>query len=93
MEGMNIFIAVVCRILKCIELSGKCRVILLENTRSDNAMIATFQDVTEPLVAPLSKDCRWNTDVEKLAMAAGLSSVSDVEKIDFGTLMLGVYKK
>jgi hypothetical protein len=56
-------------------------------------MIATFQDVTEPLVAPLSKDCRWNTDVEKLAMAAGLSSVSDVEKIDFGTLMLGVYKK
>ena len=65
---------------------------LLENTRSDNALLGGVQDVLEPLVTPLSKNCRWNTDVPKLAKEAGLKEVSSSRQ-DVRTLMLGIYNK
>ena len=48
------------------------RVVLLENSRSDIPWIGLFQDVTEPVITPLSKNCKWNTDIPKLAEEAGL---------------------
>ena len=68
------------------------KVILLENTRSDNIAVAMAQDVLEPFVTPMSKDCRWNVDVQSLAIKHGLKLVND-ERRSFGTLQLGVYKK
>lgn len=66
--------------------------VLVENTRSDVPLLGVFQDLTEPVVTPFSKGCRWNTDVEQLATRAGLK-LEYSHKVDLGTLMLGVYSK
>ena len=51
--------------------SGK--VILVENSRSTIPWVGFLQDITEPIITPFSKNCKWNTNVPKLAKEAGLS--------------------
>lgn len=52
---------------------GVGRVLLLENSRSDLAPIAAYQDATASVVARNGgKGCVYNQDVPKLAQAAGL---------------------
>ena len=68
------------------------KVVLLENSRSILGPLAAIQDLTEPIVTPLSKNCRWNVNVPKLAKEAGLK----LEKSDTaqaGTIFYGVYSK
>ena len=67
-------------------------VILLENARSDNTIMGLFQDIMEPLVTPISKDCKWNVDVEALANKHSLRLVNS-ERKSLGTLQLGIYTK
>lgn len=68
------------------------RIVLLENSRSDNIFVAIYQDLTEPILTPVSKGCKWNVDVTDLATKAGLLSVSE-QRFDLGTILLGVYEK
>ena len=67
-------------------------VILLENVKSDKEAVAIIQDVLEPLVTPISKNCKWNIDVNSFASMHGLRLVSS-ERKSLGTLQLGIYKK
>lgn len=67
------------------------KVVLLENTRSDG-LLGWFQDITEPVVTPLSKNCKWNTDVQSLAKQAGLQP-DLIETYNAGSMMLGVYHR
>ena len=69
------------------------RIILLENTLSDNPLVGAFQRVSSPLVAPLSKGCKWDVSVEDLASKVGLENAQETRRIDLGTISLGVYKK
>ena len=66
--------------------------VLLENTISDNPILASLQDITEPIITPLSKNCRWNVNVKRLAAEQGLVSVHS-ESIQQGTLLLETFKK
>jgi len=55
---------------------GSGRVLLLENSRSDLAPLAAYQDATASVVALNGgKGCVYNQDVPKLAQAAGLQVV------------------
>jgi len=55
---------------------GSGRVLLLENSRSDLAPLAAYQDATASVVARNGgKGCVYNQDVPKLAQAAGLQVV------------------
>lgn len=55
---------------------GVGRVLLLENSRSDLAPLAAYQDATAGVVARNGgKGCVYNQDVPKLAQAAGLQVV------------------
>ena len=55
---------------------GVGRVLLLENSRSDLAPIAAYQDATAGVVAHNGgKGCQYNQNVPKLAQAAGLQVV------------------
>ena len=66
--------------------------VLLENTVSTNPVLAAFQDVTEPLITPLSKSCRWNVNVPKLAAEQRLVSTS-MMSIQQGTIRLETFVK
>ena len=66
-------------------------VVLLENTRSDIKMIGITQDLLEPFVTPLARDCKWNVDIDSLAKESGLHLLQK-EKRSWGTLELGVYE-
>lgn len=68
------------------------KIILLENSISTNPIIRTIQDVSEPLVTPLSKGCKWNVDVPQLARDQGLRNI-EYKDINSGTIMLGIYSK
>eukprot|EP00607_Mallomonas_marina_P009983 CAMPEP_0182419818 /NCGR_PEP_ID=MMETSP1167-20130531/4179_1 /TAXON_ID=2988 /ORGANISM="Mallomonas Sp, Strain CCMP3275" /LENGTH=220 /DNA_ID=CAMNT_0024594927 /DNA_START=335 /DNA_END=997 /DNA_ORIENTATION=- len=68
------------------------RIVLIENTRSNNALIGWYQDISEPIITPLSKGCVWNTDVSELARKEGLHAVQE-ERGQLGTLLIGVYEK
>lgn len=68
------------------------RVILLENSRSDNVVVAAYQDITEPILTPISKGCKWNIDIDKLAINSGLHRVSSM-RFDLGTILLSVYER
>jgi hypothetical protein len=48
------------------------RVLLLEHSRSDNGLLAAYQDLTASAVSAAAKGCEWNQDVEGLAARAGL---------------------
>jgi hypothetical protein len=68
------------------------RVVLLENSISTNPFLARIQDITEPLITPMSKGCRWNVDVPSLASEAGLEKLTSTS-IQEGTIMLDAYTK
>jgi len=68
------------------------RIVLLENSVSTNPFLKVLQDVSEPLITPLSKSCRWNVNVPLLAEQAGLKQTSS-QSTAAGTLFLGTYTK
>ena len=68
------------------------KIILLENSRSDNLFMGIFQDATEPVVTKISKNCKWNVNVDKIADEVGLKIIKSIKK-DIGTISLGVYTK
>ncbi|GLC36782.1 hypothetical protein PLESTB_000783500 [Pleodorina starrii] len=68
------------------------RVLLLEHCRSDNPLLAAYQDATASPVAALGKGCVWNQDVEGLAARAGLVVVGS-ERAAGGTVELLVAVK
>ena len=49
--------------------------------------------MSSPLVAPLSKGCKWHVSVEDLASEVGLENAQETKRIDLGTISLGVYTK
>ena len=51
------------------------KVLLLEHSRSDNGLLAAYQDLTASPVAAIAKGCVWNQDVERLAASADLRPV------------------
>ena len=51
------------------------KVLLLEHSRSDNGLLAAYQDLTASSVAAIAKGCVWNQDVERLMVSAGLRPV------------------
>lgn len=57
-----------------------------------NPLLAKVQDLTEAVITPLSKGCRWNVNIPSLAKEAGLE-YKEGKDIQLGTLMYGVYKK
>jgi len=70
------------------------RVVLLENSRSTLPFLGWWQDITEPVITPYSKGCKWNVDVPSLAAGAGLRrQESESSSIQLGTIYLGVYSK
>ncbi|EFJ43419.1 hypothetical protein VOLCADRAFT_106854 [Volvox carteri f. nagariensis] len=68
------------------------RVLLLEHCRSDNTLLAAYQDVTAGPVAALGKGCVWNQEVEAMAVRAGLQVVV-LERAAAGTVELLVAVK
>jgi methyltransferase OMS1, mitochondrial len=70
------------------------KVVLLENNISKIPLLAAIQNLLEPLVTHMSKDCRWNVDVHELAVKAGLEEIEAYHRdVDLGTIVLGVYQK
>ena len=67
-------------------------VVLLENSISTNPILAQLQDLTEPFITPLSKNCRWNVNIPALAAQAGLIEQSN-ESIQAGTILLQTFGK
>ena len=65
---------------------------LVENTRSDIESIGVMQDLLEPAITPFSKGCKWNVNVEKLAIEKGFKK-DFLRSTELGMLSLGVYKK
>jgi len=63
------------------------RVLLVEHTRSDNALLAAYQDATASAVAATSKGCVWNQDLPVLLKQAGLQAVR-FERYTAGTVAL-----
>jgi ubiquinone/menaquinone biosynthesis C-methylase UbiE len=68
------------------------RILLLENTLSTNPVLAKIQKVTSPLLAPFSRECKWDINVPELAKGAGLQ-LEQYKDVQQGTIMLGVYYK
>lgn len=69
------------------------RVILLENARSDNSVLGIFQDITEPVITKLSKECRWNVDINKFTeQNLNIRRIAS-KLVSGGTIQLNVYKK
>ncbi len=63
------------------------RLLLLEHSRSSNALLAAYQDVTNSAVVALSKGCAWNQDVAGLLRGAGLKPVQ-LEQHVAGTVVM-----
>lgn len=79
------------RLVKPSSQGGK--IVLLENSRSNNGIIGAFQDVTEPYITATSTGkCRWNVNIDKFAETAGLEKEYTNTK-DLGTLSLNIYHK
>ena len=69
------------------------RIILLENSRSNNPLMGVFQDITEPYITATSTGkCRWNINIDKIAEKADLVKEHSNSR-DMGTLSLNVYHK
>jgi methyltransferase OMS1, mitochondrial len=56
--------------------------LLLEHTRSPNAALGFYQDVTREPVRAMGKGCVWNQRVPDLLVSAGLIATS----IEYGLL-------
>ncbi|MEW5317638.1 MAG: hypothetical protein WDW38_008920 [Sanguina aurantia] len=63
------------------------RLLLLEHARSENALLAAYQDVTADTVAALGKGCVWNQDVARLCAEAGLR-VTQQQRHTAGTIIM-----
>ena len=68
------------------------KIILLENSRSVNPVFGIMQDISEPIITPFSKGCRWNVNVPAIAEKAKLKRIFTDSK-DAGLFYLGVYEK
>lgn len=67
-------------------------VVLVENSLSNNFLLGKFQDITEPLLTPFSKGCKWNVNVPALAKKSGLKLVKEDSR-SLGLLYLGIFRK
>lgn len=65
------------------------RLLLLEHSRSDNALLGWYQDVTAPAVATTGKGCFWNQDVRGLVAGTPGVRVADVQQ-HLGGLLVSV---
>lgn len=61
--------------------------LLLEHSRSDNPLLASYQDLTSGAVAATAKGCVWNQDVEGMVRAAGMEVVN-ARRAAAGTVVL-----
>lgn len=69
------------------------KIVLLENSRSDVKVLGFLQDILEPLVTPISKNCKWNIDIDTISSKIGLIKDNTKSmKSQLGTISLGVYK-
>jgi ubiquinone/menaquinone biosynthesis C-methylase UbiE len=67
---------------------GTGRVLLLENSRSSNALLGAYQDLTASFIADNGgKGCRWNQDVIALVKEAGLE-ILEAKPISGGLFVL-----
>jgi hypothetical protein len=56
--------------------------------------MAMFQDITEPIITPLSKNCKWNIDIDKMATNCNLIlDKNSMIEIQAGTMALRIYSK
>jgi methyltransferase OMS1 len=62
------------------------RVLLLAHTRSDNPLIAGYQELTAEAVRRTARGCDWNQDVPTLVKAAGLE-IMRMERALAGTVI------
>ena len=69
------------------------RVVLLENSLSTNPLLAGLQDLTEPIITPLSKNCRWNVNIPELAAAEPELQLVSAKDEQLGTITLRSYVK
>jgi ubiquinone/menaquinone biosynthesis C-methylase UbiE len=53
------------------------KLILIENTASDNILMKSYQDLTEPLITSFSKGCKWNTNIPSLIQHSILAQNSN----------------
>lgn len=67
--------------------------VLLENSVSTNPALKLVQDITEPIVTPLSKSCRWNVNVPSIIEKVGGVQLVAVDDEQLGTITLRVYNK
>ena len=75
----------VCEMRRVLRPTG--RVFLVEHQRATGlAPLAAYQDLTAPLIAPLSKGCVWNQDVRAIAHRAGFR-VERAEESLLGTVV------
>ena len=67
--------------LYCLLNNGKGQILLIENTKSSNALIGLYQDVTADAAAKMGgKGCVSNQDVRSLILQTdGLTLVSEEE--------------
>jgi len=69
------------------------RLILVENSISQNVVLAFMQNILEPLITPFSKGCKWNVDVPSLAAESGqLKSEGNGKNFFSGLFMLESYR-
>jgi len=66
--------------------------VLLENSRSTFPPLGFLQDVFEPIVTPLAKNCKWNVDVPAIAASLDLVQVQGSEQ-QLGTIFQGSFIK
>uniref|UniRef100_A0A383VFN4 Methyltransferase type 11 domain-containing protein n=1 Tax=Tetradesmus obliquus TaxID=3088 RepID=A0A383VFN4_TETOB len=65
---------------------GGC-LLLLEHSRSDNALLGAYQGATRSLVAPLSKGCDWGQDVPSMLLQLPAMRISSQQRHLAGTLV------
>ncbi|KAA8499194.1 Phosphatidylethanolamine N-methyltransferase [Porphyridium purpureum] len=61
---------------RIIRKSDDSRLLILDHTRSSWPLLGTYQDITEPAVTRLSKQCRWNLRIPDLLRENGWSIVA-----------------
>eukprot|EP01031_Cornospumella_fuschlensis_P037561 gene37561-45620_t len=64
------------------------RILLLENSRSTSPVLGALQDLSEPVITPMSKGCRWNTNVPKIVSQNKHVNVVYSKAVQHGTIVL-----
>ncbi len=65
----------------------------MENSLSNYPVVDAFQKITQPLITPLAKGCRWDIDISRIAARNGLESISAPITTSLGTIILNIYHK